>query len=368
MVLLLEDNPLQKLTNPDFLIGATLFFIAATFLLVIAIFYYLYRRKKNYFLKTRIQESFELWISRAILEDYDDDENSSFLIPEDFAQHFKNAAKREYALQELINSKKNLTGEAAKNVVNLYLQLGFKDFSLQKLNSNIWYIKAKGIQELYIMDQQDVLTKIYTLTNNSNEFVRMEAQTGVIHFAGFEGLRFLNVVTYPINDWQQLKLLEQLRSLNRIEMEGLATWLQSDNDTVIAFALRLAEEFQQYHVHEEVANCLQHVNAKIRYLAIKALQRIAIDHTMSILIQHYPKESTLNKLSILHVLSAMASDEEAVFLLSVLEEENDALRLKAALTLGHCCKEGMDILTQKAKLQPQPFEGIFKHVKYELSK
>jgi len=175
------------------------------------------------------------------------------------------------------------------------------------------------------MNQADMLTKIYKNTNSANEYVRMEAQTGVIHFSGFEGLRFLEVLTYPLSEWQQIKLLEQLRSKNMIELVRLPVWLKSQNDSVVIFSLKLVEEFQQYHVHNEVAECLHHANEKVRYQAMKALERIANEETASLLIAQYDNESTPLRSHILKLLRNIATDAEASLFHQVLDEEDDTL-------------------------------------------
>lgn len=66
-----------------------------------------------------------------------------------------------------------------------------------------------------MMDQKNLLTKIYRETNSKNEFVRSEAQIAIIYMTGFNGLRFLDVISYPLTLWQQIKLLEQLRLLEK---------------------------------------------------------------------------------------------------------------------------------------------------------
>ena len=69
--------------------------------------------------------------------------------------------KKQFALNLLLQNKRQLMGFAAQKIIFLYEELGFKQYSIQKLKSHTWHIKARGIQELYLMEQRDMLNQIY---------------------------------------------------------------------------------------------------------------------------------------------------------------------------------------------------------------
>lgn len=296
----------------------------------------------------------------------DESDDIPFYIPPKFIKHFRHPGKRKFVMQELVNMKRNFTGIAGDNIVKLYIQAGFKKDSLRKFRSTTWHNKAKGIHELFVMKQEDMIPKIFKYTNNQNEFVRMEAQTAMISFLGFEGLRFLDVVTFPVSDWQQIKILEQLRPLDVGDMKALGNWLQSSNNTVVIFALKLAEIYQQFQVYNEVVKCLEHPLEKVRMQAVKTLVKIEEDDTASLLAQHYFKEKFTNRLNILQHIGNIASDKELKFLMLQLDDENDFLKLEAAKVIGRCCSNGLDILKNKATVQP--YTQIYHHVKRELQR
>src|SRR6476660_7418031 len=253
------------------------------------IFIHLRQKKKKYFIQKRTQKGLESWMVRILLHE-PEIEPAYLSIPLEFQKDFKNKTKREFIINQLIDVKKNLTGKVIDNIINLYEHTGLKQNSLVKLTSNKWYKKVKGINELYMMDQQDMLDSIYNYTNSHNEYIRMEAQTAMIHFRGFKGLSFLNIITHPISEWEQLKLLEQLKTLDFEQMDNLGQWLKSPNFTVVIFALRLAAVYQQYHVHDNIVNCLEHENEKVRIQAAITLSKIAGENTAAILAEHYSKE------------------------------------------------------------------------------
>jgi hypothetical protein len=334
-------------------------------LLIIAfIFIYLHKKKRIYFTQRSIKKSIELWLSKILLRE---DESAEYVqVPLKFEKHFRNKTKREFTVRQLIDIKKNLSGKIIENIINVYEYLGFKRGSLIKFKSKVWHTKVKGIHELYMMDQSNMLPLIYKYTNSDNEYVRMEAQAAVIHFSGFEGLRFLDMVSHPISEWEQLKLLEQLKLIEYGEMKNISKWLRSQNWTVVLFALKLVDVCQEFHLHDEVAECLKHESEKVRAQALTTLARIANENTALILVEQYYKETFANKQKILQSLALIGSDDNKDFLLAELQSESDSTKLAAAKVIAKCCSNGLALLKEKAKEQPQPYSEIYFHLKNEL--
>ncbi len=352
----------EDLITPGTLMKGVLFFSAITFSLVVFTYLYLGLKKKSFFFKDKIRKSLELWISHVILSEEEEDE---LHIPEKFTKMFRNPVARQYAIDHLIINKKVFSGAVAQNIRHLYEKLGFKNDSLKKLKSKLWYTKAKGIQELSIMDQNDQLINIYRLTNSRNELVRNEAQNAIIQWSGFNGLRFLDVVTYDISEWQQIQLLELLKLFTQQDMPKLPNWLSSTNNSVILFALKLAEVYQQFIVKEKVEQCLLHEDEKIRVQAVNTLARVGNSESADRIIQQYENESILNQLNMLQKLPLMAEEKHVLFLQQQLFDENDFIKLSAAKALG--TMHHLELVQQKAVEQPEPYDHIFKHVKAELA-
>jgi hypothetical protein len=347
--------------SPENLMIGVKFMAVCIILIVIAIYTRLFLKKRHYFYTNSINKHLEVWITHIILEET----TEGIQLPPKFYRILQNKMARQLAIDELIKCKKNFSGTVADTLVELYMQLGLKADSLKKIKSRQWHIKARGIQELYLMDQIDVLKTIYKNTNNKYEFVRMEAQTGVIHLTGFSGLRFLDVISYPLTEWQQLKLLEQLRLTSKKEdlADGIAGWLLSKNDTVVIFALKLADEYQQFAIADKVVHCLVHPHEKVRIQAIKTMVRLADQRTPSILLGYFRKERFMNRALMLDALTHLATEEHADFLVSLLEDPNNIIKLKAGIVLANCCPDGMAILEQRAIDEPEPFARIVRHVK-----
>jgi hypothetical protein len=350
----------EKYITPQLLVSAVTFFLCLTFSIIVFTYLYLGLKKRSFFFKERIRKNLELWISNVILNE----DEEEIHIPAKFNKLFKTATARQYAIEHLIINKKAFSGVVADNIRHLYEHLGFKNDSLAKLKSKRWFIKAKGIQELALMDQNDQLIKVYRLTNSKNDLVRNEAQTAIIQWSGFNGLRFLDVVGYDISEWQQVQLLVQLKNFTQQDMPKLGTWLASSNDTVIIFALKLAETYQQFYVKAKVEECLLHSNEAVRIQAVKTLAKIGDAKSADKLAAQYRNDRFTNRLNILNIFHLVASDSQLPFLLEEMNNENDFLKLSAATALaemGH-----LDLVKEKAIVQPEPYEQIFTHVKAAL--
>ena len=358
-----------KFINQDYLMICIKALLFIMFLIIIATFVTLYLKKRDFIFKHHINRKLKALIITGIL-DHKEDETSNVQI-KNFGKSLDKPVLSQFTIDELIIIKGSLLGESVDNICWLYVELGLKNISLKKLSSPLWYVKARGIQELYLMEQSDMLKRIYKNVNDKNEFVRMEAQVGIIHLTGFEGLRFLNVIDYVLTDWQQIKLLERLRTFDmsyEFLSENIPKWLKSTNYSVILFTIKLAEDYQLYGVHDHIIKCLESPNELVRNQAVKALNTLADESTAKILSHFYPSETYLNKLNILQCLENIATQKQIGFLAGLMEDKSDTIKLRAAKVLGKCSSEGLSLLAKMGALQADPYERIYQHVKFELTR
>jgi hypothetical protein len=187
---------------------------------------------------------------------------------------------RSILTKELIYMHKNMSGVAADNVRWLFTYLRLEEDVVQRFRSKKWHIKAKAIQQLAEMQQLQHLARIYRDVNNNNEHVRMEAQVALVKLTGFSGLRFLNVARHPISDWQQLCLLQELPVHGEVQPDKIRSWLFSDQESIVAFSLKLIHKYHCYELYDEVITCLDSTSACIRQQAAQALECIADDYEL----------------------------------------------------------------------------------------
>ncbi|WP_298738428.1 HEAT repeat domain-containing protein [uncultured Chitinophaga sp.] len=352
--------------HPELLYIYTAIFIVVILVILLRTGILLRKRRKKYQIEQQVQSVFDEWLSHLLTEDFPHDD--TFVTPPWLAPGRENKIARQYAINQLISTKKNLAGHAGRNIIWLYEKMGLKADSIAKFRSPLWYHKAAGIYELYMMEQRDMQAAIARHTNHHNAYVRMESQTAVLAFAGFDGLIFLDTLTRPMNDWQQLKLIDQLTPLDPGNLEHLSIWLNAGNPDVVLFALKLAGLYQQMHVLEDVITLLKDHREKLREQAIKTLVRVGDENTPSVLIQRYAEETPGNRNTILKSLASMATDKELPFLQTLLEDGDPGVQLQAARIMMKCCHNG-EALVKVSSLEPgDTYDQLYLHIKSEMAR
>jgi hypothetical protein len=339
--------------------------VGALLMITIFILIYLVLKRKRERKLDEWRDQLSGTLQRAIF--FEAGENTQTAIPLTFRtlRGLKHPGFRQLLIDELVRGKKSLTGTAATNLVLLFNQLGLSRLSLQKLNNRRWHIKARGIQELAVMEQRQLVTRIYRLTNAHHELVRMEAQSAIVQLYGFEGLRFLDIIDTPISEWQQITLLRLLARMPGIQPEKIANWLGSANDSVRIFALKLAAEHHLHQLHDQVTPCLHHPHPHVRMQTVRCLKEIYTDATSGAMIQVYETQDIPCRLAILDILGAIGAPDNGSFLSRQLAEGEDMLKLGAARALIQMGDPGLKHLDEFPLSGEYPWNEIFQQAKTE---
>jgi hypothetical protein len=335
--------------------------------LLIYMFFYMYFKSKHEKKHDKWRTISDLLIRKAVF--YDDEEmEAETLIPVTARAEklMRNKHFRKLLTGEIISAKKNITGTSADNLKHLYQQLKLDKYALKNLKSPYWHIKAKAIQELTVMEMKEFLSNLYPYTNNQNELVRMEAQTAIVQFYGFEGLKFLDIITYPVSEWQQIKLLQQLSHVPPVDI-SIDNWLKSTNNSVVVFALKLARNYHRFELHDLIISCLDHTDPEVRLQAMYYLCEIYTDETSDHLISRFLKESFKQRLAMIKGMQNLGTEKDTLFLLSLLDDDSNEMKLYAARALAHIGKNGLISLEAYVKTASYPLNEILMQIKGELA-
>lgn len=286
-------------------------------------------------------------------------------MPERLHKLLPNRHFRKLITSHLLSARENMSGGAAKNVRQIFYQLKLNNWTERMLRSNSWHIKAAGIQQVGIMGMPEYREKIMKLVNNKRRLIRVEAQNTLLKLSGFEGLRFLDNATYPISEWQQIRILEELSQLPSENFTGINKWLKSQNDTVVIFALKLTKVYHRFELYDEVLSCLTHGNAEVRRQAILAIAELQTAETASAVVSHFILEDERNKLTIISTLARIGTVEEIPFLTSLLNSENTKIIHAAGLSLAAIGSEGLAMLESHPSAGIYPLNRIIKQIKSE---
>lgn len=273
---------------------------------------------------------------------------------------------RKVLTNQLLSARENMIGSSGDNLNLLYNQLGLEAFALKKIRSKSWPKIAIGIKELGLMNLKKYHKEIEPFLNYKRALIRIEAQNTMLKFSGFQGLRFLDTVAYPISEWHQLKLLEELAHLPPDDFIGIDKWLNSNNDSVVIFALKLVRNYHFFQFHQQLTQLFLHQKEDIRLHAIISIKEIADESTANSLIQIYEKETINNKLEILSALKEIATEVEIPFIVSCLDDHFTDIKFAAATALYHIQPLGFQHVLTHADAEKEPLCRIIKHFKADI--
>ena len=296
------------------------------------------------------------------------DENMTIPLTARFRNSLKNRRFRHHLTKQIIAAKKNVSGHAGQNLNKLYLQLGLDSYAVKLISSEKWHLMAFGIQQLGTMEVKTQLPRVYKHTNHKNELVRVEAQIAVLNLSGFEGLRFLDVITYQISEWQQIKLLKELSLIPHVNLQGIDKWLKSDNPSVVVFALKLARNYHHFELYEDIISCLNHPNSDVRIQAVYTLTDIFTGETSKVLLKVLETEEISNQLTILKAIRKIGDEEDLPTLEAYLPTENLDLKLATIRAMAHIGDKGWDLLYKKPAADTYPLNEMLVQVKKEVGK
>ena len=280
--------------------------------------------------------------------------------------NLENQRFRSQFTTQLIAAKKNISGQAGQNLRQLYLQLHLDDYALQLIASGRWHLMAKGIQQIGTMEVQEHLTKVYRYTNHKHELVRAEAQLAVLSLSGFEGLRFLDVISYQLSEWQQIKLLKELSLVSHVRLTGIDKWLKSENPSVVAFALKLVRNYHHFELYEDIVDCLQHPEPYVRLQAIYALTDVFSEGTSSALLDRFDQDEYDNQLAILKALKKIGDDADLPRLQAYLSISDDEIKLAVARAMANISENGLVLLLNDPQAKRYPLNEMIQQIKSEI--
>lgn len=237
--------------------------------------------------------------------------------------------KRRIIVSTLLRLRNEISGEMADAIQKLYFESGLISYALKRLKSKKWYVVAKGIRELTQLRVKEVHDKILMLVNNPKKEIRKEVQLYLVTLFHFEGLEFLDVLQTQLSEWDHIQLLEVLQRFDDQEIPDINPWLKSTNDSVVAFALKLAKIYNQFEVKDALIGLLTHHQKKIRVDTIHVLSHLQVIEAKAILKNNFDKLSQEEQIEFFKLLENLCETSDEPFLLAHTTHQNFEIKLSA---------------------------------------
>lgn len=232
------------------------------------------RRKEND--SIRFRNEYEAMLIEYL---YSGEENgklsdTQLSIINELKSHVTVKTKRKIIISILYKLMNEVSGEISDSIKELYFKTGLIDFASERLKNKNWYIIAKGIGELTRFKIEKVHDEVIPFVNHPRLEVRRETQLYLVNMFRFDGLSFLNTLKSTLSEWHQIQLLEILQKVDDQQICDIKPWLKSDNDSVVLFALKLAQIYNQFEVKDTLMELLSHSTKEIRVYVIEVLTHL----------------------------------------------------------------------------------------------
>ena len=238
-------------------------------------------------------------------------------------------SKRKIIISILYNLMNEVSGEMSDSIKILYYETGLIDFAISRLNNKNWYIIAKGIGELTRFKIDETHDKVVKFINHPRQEVRRETQLYLVNMFRFEGLSFLNTLKSPLSEWHQVQLLETLQKFDDQQICDIKPWLKSTNETVVSFAIKLAQIYNQFEVKDVLIELLSHNSKEIRVSVIEVLTHLYGIEAKEMLKANFSELSLDEQISFFELLEKLVVPNDEPFVEKHLFHKNFDIQLLA---------------------------------------
>ena len=222
----------------------------------------------------------------------------------------------------LMDLRKDVAGQSRKDLFRLYKDLELHKDAYKKLESWRWQVISKGILELTQMQVVEAYGHINRFINDRRPTIRKQAEMATVTLKA-EGIQyFLDHTTYSISEWQQVKLIDELKSKESFHPPPFRLWLTSRNNDVVLFSLRLIKHYQQNDAIASIITLVQHKNDQIKKEAILCLKTFNAVQAVPTLKRVFANAAEEIKMYLLDALSHLAAQEDLPFLQEIVENES----------------------------------------------
>lgn len=239
----------------------------------------------------------------------------------------------QYLIDLMIRTQRSLLGQNYKKLDTLYHQIPPYRVSVNKLKSKKWWIKARGIREIYEMDQEQYIKEITKERNNKNIFVRREAQIAMVVFLGWESLRFLPYLKRQMSLWQQIKVVEKLFDLHKEPNPILLRKaFNSEKPYANELIMRIIRKFDMKEDLHYIIGFLDSPVFDTRESAIYCISSFTLDADQMREVQNkfFLIPNIEQQVHLLKYLDRISEVKELDFYKSLLYLDNDVIKLTAA--------------------------------------
>lgn len=299
------------------LIGLTILFLIVILTLLGVIMGSRIYKTKRVNKKIEIQKKYQSVFHQLVFEDA---LNDTMILSAFDKTDLDTSYNRLIILEEIIHLHENFTGETAERLEQIYSVLGFENDSLLKLNSKRWYIIAKGMKEMAIMNIKSGYPKISGFINSKNEILRMETRIALMKLSDTNPLAFLSKEKEHLSDWDSANIYNMLTKMPEQIRPDFSQWLNSTNKDVVVFCIQMIGRFHQSDSIKTLLVLLKSPDERIKLSVIRALRELSATEGEELLLEIYSLENLTIKGEILKTLEVIGSEKSLPVLEKIIRQ------------------------------------------------
>lgn len=255
--------------------------------------------------------------------------NSQKEIIAQIKESIKVQSRRKIVVSVLYDLMNEVSGEMSDSIKTFYNKTGLVNYAIERLKSKKWNVIAKGIGELRCFRIEEVSHKVAPFINHPRIEVRKETHIYMVNLFLFEGLSFLDELKTPLSEWVQIQFLETLQKFDNQEICDIRPWLKSTNDSVVLFALKLAQIYNQFEVKNTLMELLSHNNKEVRVSTINVLSNLYGIEAKEMLKANFNNLSLEEQVSFFELLEKLVMPNDEPFVEAHLFHKNFDIQLLA---------------------------------------
>ncbi|HEY0054103.1 MAG TPA: hypothetical protein VGB63_02000 [Pedobacter sp.] len=365
----LHDLFISRLSSfPVYIIAALFIMLFCVISIVELITYLIIGRVNSFYIRKRdadIEDRIITMLANVVV--FGDDDVNPKAVVAHFMPRFGRLpiyreSIRKILVAKLLNNNSNFSGRTAEILRELYFQLKLDKHARKSLRSKPWCDQIEAIRELTEMSVKDECAIILKHTNDRNPQLRLEAQVAYIRLCSDNPFRFLDTIREPLLEYHQIILFEVITKAETMARPRFSFWLNSKNDSVVLFSLKLVEYYQQFDALPTLIYLINHYNHIIRGYSIDLLGRMEAEMAESHLVASYPIQPLKIKIKILHTLGLIASGSSLSFLNSQARNKEYPIRIAALRAIKAHRQDGPDLLTALFNEGAGQDKAIIRHV------
>jgi len=250
-------------------------------------------------------------------------------IIESLKESVKIDSKRKIIIAVLYDLMNEVSGEMSDSIQTFYYKTGLIKYSYAKLKNKKWHVIAKGIGELRRFRINKESHRVTKFINHPVKEVQKETHLYMVNLFLFDGLSFLDHLKTPLSEWEQIQLLETLQKFENQEICDIRPWLKSTNNSVVLFALKLAQIYNQFEVKDTLMELLSHTNKDVRLNTINVLTHLYGIEAKDVLKANFNTLSIEEQISFFGLLEKLVVPDDEPFIEEHLFHKNFEIQLLA---------------------------------------